>query len=127
MKKNRDADALAARLAAAANQPPVLVPFPKPSVPEPEVLLPEALSAEPEGEAKAADPPDDEPGRKKARRTRRSRAALAEPDDDTIAMSLRPRREVLTRYVLAASERTRETGRVVSAQHIMLERLEGGP
>ena len=42
-------------------------------------------------------------------------------------MSLRPRREVLTRYVLAASERARETGRVVSAQHIMLEVLERGP
>lgn len=125
MKKNRDADALAARLAAAANQPPVLLAFPRPMQPEPEVLPPvEAAPAEPEAEAGQ---PAGEARRKKARKTRPDRPAAAEPDEDTVAMSLRPRREVLRRYVLAASERTRDAGRVISAQQIMLEVLERGP
>jgi hypothetical protein len=42
-------------------------------------------------------------------------------------MTLRPTRALLTRYTLAAAERTRAAGRVVSAQEIMLEQLERGP
>ena len=80
MKKNRDADALAARLAAAANQPPVLVAFPRPSLPQPEVSPSDAPpSVEPEAKP---DLPADEPRRKKARRARPGRAASAELDDD---------------------------------------------
>lgn len=119
MKKNRDADALAARLAAAANQPPVLIAFPRPSPPESEAPLPETQVP--------AEPAAAEPRPNRARRARPNRAGPAEPEEDTVAISLRPRREVLRRYVLAASERTRETGRVVSAQQIMLEMLERGP
>jgi len=39
---------------------------------------------------------------------------------------LRPERELLTRYTLAAAERTKKEGRVVSAQEIMLEVLQRG-
>lgn len=49
------------------------------------------------------------------------------PATDTIGISLRPARTLLQRYTIAAAERTRKTGRVVSAQEIMLEQLEHGP
>lgn len=126
MKKNRDSDALAARLAAAGNQPPVFLAFPRAAPPEPEAAPPvETAAVEPEAKP---EPAAAEPRAKKPRRTRASRATPTQPEEeDTVAMSLRPSREVHTRYVLAAAERTRETRRVVSAQQIMLEVLERGP
>jgi hypothetical protein len=45
---------------------------------------------------------------------------------DNVGITLRPSREVLTRYTNAAAERTKKEGRVVSAQEIMLEVLEHG-
>ena len=42
----------------------------------------------------------------------------------TVAMTLRPSEELLKKYTLAAANRTRDTGRVASAQEIMLEILE---
>jgi hypothetical protein len=45
---------------------------------------------------------------------------------DTVGMTLRPARALLKRYTLAAAERTKQKGRVVSAQEIMLEVLERG-
>jgi hypothetical protein len=121
MKKNRDSDALAARLTAAGNQPPVVLAFPATTIPEPEAST--TLPVESEEVSTA---PIEEPKRKKPRKARAS-AANAEPDDNTVPISLRPRRELLTRYVVAASERTRDSGRVISAQQIMLEILEAGP
>jgi hypothetical protein len=106
MKKNRDADELAARITAAANQPAVVVSAPI-------VALPEAGSAQ-------------ELPRRKSVRARVKRQATDE-EDDTVAISLRPGRALLHRYTLAAAERTRETGRVISAQQIMLEILERWP
>jgi hypothetical protein len=35
--------------------------------------------------------------------------------------------DLVNRYVLAAADKTREKGRVVSAQEIMLAQLEKGP
>ena len=122
MKKHRDADELAARLTAAANQPPVVVAFPV------EAPSNSGVSSPPTHEsASARTTPATETSRRKARKSRATRAVSEEPEDDTVPMSLRPRREILSRYVMAASERTRETGRVISAQQIMLEVLERGP
>ena len=39
---------------------------------------------------------------------------------------MRPSKSLLQRYTLAAADRTRKAGRVISAQEIMLERLEDG-
>ena len=107
MKKHRDADELAARISAAANQPPVVVATPVTVAPEAE--------------------PIQEPRRRNYGTPRAKRRAANEPEDDTVPISLRPGRGLLNRYTMAASDRTRETGRVTSAQQIMLEVLERGP
>jgi hypothetical protein len=46
------------------------------------------------------------------------------PPVPTVGITLRPGAKLLNRYTLAAADRTREQGRVVSAQQIMLEVLE---
>ena len=51
-----------------------------------------------------------------------SRKAKAE----TLGINLRPSRALYGRYVALAADRSKETGRVVSAQQIMLEVLERG-
>lgn len=104
MKKHRDADALAARIAEAANQPAALVARPPRVAPEP------GATTEPK-----------QPVSSKI--TRKPRKAIP-PDGDTVGISLRPHRTLLSRYVLKAADRTREAGRVISAQEIMLEVLE---
>ena len=45
-------------------------------------------------------------------------------EPDTVPITLRPTSALLNKFVLKASERTREEGRVVSAQQIMIEALE---
>lgn len=104
MKKNRDASELAARIAAAARQPAGMssVPAPPQAAPEP--------PAKP-----AATRPAAESGKPK-------KAKVKEPQ--TVPITLRPDSALLNKFVLKASERTREEGRVVSAQQIMLEALE---
>ena len=42
----------------------------------------------------------------------------------TVPITLRPTKALLNRYTMAAADRTRATGRVISAQEIMLEQLE---
>ena len=106
MKKHRDADALAARIAEAASQPAAIVGKPPSVAPEP------VKTAEPKQAAAL------KPTRKP------TRARLL--DGDTVAISLRPHSTLLSRYVLKAADRTREAGRVISAQEIMLEVLERG-
>jgi len=46
---------------------------------------------------------------------------------DRVPITLRPPKALLERYTYAAADRSREIGRVVSAQEIMLEQLERGP
>lgn len=46
---------------------------------------------------------------------------------DTVAVTLRPPKALLQRYVHAAAERTQQAGRVVSAQEVMLDQLARGP
>lgn len=104
MKKNREASDLAARLAAAAKQPAGMsaVPTPPQAVAEPP-----AKPAATKVVAEAAKP---------------KKAKVKEPQ--TVPITLRPDSNLWNRFVLKASERTREEGRVISAQQIMLEALE---
>ena len=101
MKPNRSASELAARLATAASKPPAL-----PTAPAEEAPVVSTTTTAP---------------------MRRPAAPKGRPATDTIGISLRPARTLLHRYTIAAAERTRQTGRVVSAQEIMLEQLERGP
>lgn len=121
MKKNPNSSDLAARIAAAASKPagrsaaaepavtpataPVLVSStPAPKQAEPVTLPPVTATA---------------PARSKAKKTKPS-------EPDTVSITLRPSSALLGKYVLKAVERTREKGRVVSAQQIMIEVLERG-
>jgi len=106
MKMNRDADALAARIAEAASQPAAFVAKAPSVAPEP------MKTAEPKQAA--------------ALKPTRKAAKARLPDGDTVAISLRPHRALLSRYVVKAADRAREAGRVISAQEIMLEVLERG-
>ena len=100
MKPSRDASALAASLTAAASAP---------------LRLPERPPPEP---ANVAPPPVAvAPTVKPARKARAAPAA-------TVGITLRPDGRLLNRYTLAAADRTRAEGRVISAQQIMLEVLE---
>jgi hypothetical protein len=122
MKKHPDADALAERLTAAANKPPVVLAFPVATPLESEVTPP----VQPESAETTPTTLAPEPRRRNARKARANAQAAEQAEDNTVPISLRPHRELLKRYVLAASDRTRETGRVISAQQIMLEWLERG-
>ena len=104
MKPNRDAAALAASLSAAAAAPLRLPERPSPPEPAIASLPPPVVAA---------------PAPKPARTPRAAAAAVA-----TVGITLRPGTKLLNRYTLAAADRTREEGRVVSAQQIMLEVLE---
>jgi hypothetical protein len=104
MKKNRDSSDLAARIAAAARQPAGTG-----AIPVPVLVTP----------APAATPQISEPSVPK-----RTKQKKAKPETDTVPITLRPSSALLNKFVLKASERAREEGRVISAQHIMLEALE---
>jgi hypothetical protein len=97
MKPNRDANELAARLGAAASKP---VPLPE-------------MAAQPVANQEA--------------RTQVPKQKASKTRSDTVGITLRPSRALLSRYTLAAAERTRQEGRVVSAQEVMIEILERGP
>jgi hypothetical protein len=118
MKRHPVADALALRLTAAANQPPAVVGLPL--TPMPEAVAPAPPSPETKQVASAAVP------ERKQRKSRKAERLAEEDQGDTMALSLHPRRELYKRYVLAASDRMRETGRTTSPQQIMLEVLERG-
>lgn len=105
MRKYRDADELAARITAAASQPPAILAAPEPASGVP---------------APSSDAATEEQQRQPNRKQKETR----QPDVDTVPISLRPHRALLNRYIMAAAERTREEGRVISAQQIMLEVLE---
>ncbi len=106
MKKNRDSSELAARIAAAARQPAGTSSTPVP-------VLVSSIPAAKESVAESA------PTRSKSKKTKPK-------EPDTVPITLRPSSALLNKFVLKASERTREEGRVISAQQIMLEALERG-
>ena len=118
MKKNRDSSDLAARIERAASQPAGRSATPALALPP--VTAPVLVSSTPAAKTPAATPVvAAAPERPKAKKTK-----PAEPD--TVPISIRPSSALLSKYVIKASERTREEGRVVSAQQIMLEVLERG-
>jgi hypothetical protein len=104
MKKSRDSSDLAARIEAAARQPAGTS-----SAPAPVLVSPAPVIKEPVAESA--------PTRSKAKKTKPK-------EPDTVPMSIRPTNALLNKFVLKAAERTREEGRVISAQQIMLEVLE---
>jgi len=106
MKKNRDSSELAAKIAAAASQPAGRTAAPKPAI--------APVASTPTAKVPAAAPA---PAPLKAKKIK-----PAEPD--TVPITLRPSSALLSKFVLKASERTREEGRVISAQQIMIEALE---
>jgi len=105
MKPTRDAAALAASLTSAAN---ATLPLPQKATAE-VVAMPPRIEAPPQAEAPPA-----------------KKSAKVKPVADTVGITLRPERELLSRYTMAAAERTKKEGRVVSAQEIMLEVLQRG-
>jgi len=105
MKPTRDAAALAASLTTAANA----------SLPLPDRGAAEVVAMPPRTEA---------PSKVEAPHVRK--AGKVKPAADTVGITLRPERELLNRYTMAAAERTKKEGRVVSAQEIMLEVLQRG-
>lgn len=104
MKAPKAVDDLAARLTSAAAAP--LVAPAAPAAPAPVVSEPAATPAKRERKAV----PKKGTGKK-------------EPAD-TQQMTLRPTRALISRYVAAAADRSRQAGRMVSPQEVMLEILE---
>jgi hypothetical protein len=112
MKKNRDSSELAAKLAAAASQPAGRSSAPKPApAPAPAPVL---VSSTPVAKTPPTAPA---PAPSKAKKTKPT-------EPDTVPITLRPSSTLLSKFVIKASERTLEEGRVVSAQQIMIEALE---
>jgi hypothetical protein len=105
MKKNPNSSDLAARLTAAAKQPAGAAALPPPVLVSP---TPEATTPVKPVQAPA--------------RAKQKKVKPKEPD--TLPITLRPSSELWNKFVLKAAERTREEGRVISAQQIMLEALE---
>jgi hypothetical protein len=106
MKKNLHSSDLAARIEAAAKQPAGARKLP------PAVLVSPAEEEKP--------PTDDQASAPTAAKQKKAKAK----EPDSVPITLRPSSELLNKYVLKAAERTREEGRVVSAQQIMIEALE---
>jgi hypothetical protein len=104
MKKNKESSDLAAKLTAAASQPVGAKSVPAAATP---VLV----SSAPEAKVPVAAP-------------ERAKSKKIKPEPDTVPITLRPSSALLSKFVLKASERTREEGRVISAQQIMIEALE---
>jgi hypothetical protein len=111
MKQSRDAAALAASLQTAATTP---LPLP-------------AHNREREPATTIVSPAPEAEHAPRAHAPLRKKAAKVRVAHDTIGITLRPDRELHNRYVLAAAERTRKEGKVISAQQIMLEVLAIGP
>src|ERR1700759_4156575 len=108
MKPHRDAAALAASLSRAAT-----APLPLPTMPPEAPAVPANTSIAPEEKKIAAAPAP--------RKAAKQKIVL-----DTVQVTLRPRRELLERYVIAAADRTRDEKKPISPQQIMLEVLEKG-
>jgi hypothetical protein len=110
MKPNRDSAALAASLRAAADAP---LPLPA------STLESETLPDSGPGKGQPEQPTQADSLVKK-------KPSRVKDPTGTVQIALRPERDLLNRYVLAAAERTRKEGKVISAQQIMLQVLESG-
>ncbi len=146
MKPNRDAQALAARLAGAMNTPVPLPSAPAAATASPgpaanstddgqqqpgPLAPPSSLQNEPPaptGSAgvsttTAAPPSEEEP----PRRLGRGAGAGKRKGVATTAITLRLPKALFQKYVNSAADRSRKAGKVVSAQKMMVEQLERGP
>ncbi|KAA0072631.1 hypothetical protein CIW54_28355 (plasmid) [Paraburkholderia sp. T12-10] len=106
MKAAKGVDDLAAHLTRAATAPLVTAPAPA-----------------------AAVAPTPAPARTPARRDRKAtpqKDAVKKEPTETMQLTLRPTRALYGRYVAAAADRSRQEGRIVSVQEIMIEILEKG-
>jgi hypothetical protein len=124
MKPGRDADALAAKLTAAANTPlplPNVVPVSSIVADPPEPAAFESSAMETMSVTSNPQPQDAE---EEARQ--RKRRPKPKEKFDTIGITLRPGRDLYELYVLAAAERTRRERKLFSPQQIMLEILADG-
>lgn len=115
MKQTRDAVALAASLTNAANAP---LPLPQRATPS-VVSMPQRVETPKEEALEQETPPPKETAQPR-------KATKVKIMSDTVGITLRPSRELLNDYIVAAAERTKTKGRVVSAQEIMIEVLERG-
>ncbi|KVD99664.1 hypothetical protein WI91_02395 [Burkholderia vietnamiensis] len=114
MKQPKGVDDLAARLGAAAASP----------------LVPVAVAPVAAAPAAAA-PPEAAPVRQRTRTAAKQakpaeKGAEKKEPADTMQLTIRPTRTLYARYVSAAADRSRQLGRMVSAQEVMLEILEKG-
>ena len=117
MKKSSKSAMMAARFESAANKPAGRGVLPAPAP----VLAPVLVSTAPAANVPESAPVQ-APAASAAARLKAKKTKLSEPD--TIPITLRPSNALLSKYVMKAAERTREEGRVVSAQQIMIEALE---
>jgi hypothetical protein len=118
MKPNRDAAALAASLSNAASAP---LPLPQ-RIPVAANTSFVPVEAPPDEKPSVKTPPvERQPAAPPAKKTSKTKSA-----PDTVGITLRPERELLNRYTLAAADRTRKEGKVISAQQIMIEVLKRG-
>jgi hypothetical protein len=111
MKPTRDAAALAASLSKAAT-----APLPLPTMPPEAPAVPANTSIGPEETKIAAVTTTPAP----------KRVTKQKIVSDTVQVTLRPPRELLERYIIAAADRTRDEKKPISPQQIMLEVLEKG-
>jgi hypothetical protein len=118
MKQDRNSAALAAELLKAAKEPLPL--------PEKQSAAVIAIPHGTETEAAAAVENPETEGAPPVEARRSKKAAKGRTVLETVAITLRPSRELLNDYTMAAAERTKATGKVISAQEIMLEVLERG-
>jgi hypothetical protein len=109
MKKSPTSSDLAARIEAAAKQPAGAGKVPR------AVLVSPTPAEKPPVLGDQAQPSAPMPAKLKKTKPK---------EPDTVPITLRPSTELLNKYVLKAAERTREEGRVISAQQIMIEALE---
>ncbi len=118
MRQPKGVDDLAARLGAAAASPLV----PAPADPAPAAAPTPAPAPAP---APAATPSVAR-GRTASRAKPAGKGRGKKEPADTMQLTLRPTRALYARYVAAAADRSRQAGRMVSPQEVMLEILEKG-
>ena len=118
VKQDRNSAALAAELLKAAKEPLPLPEKQSASV----IAMPQRTESEATPPVKVAETEASAPA--EARRAKKP--AKGKTVVETVAITLRPSRELLNDYTMAAAERTKTMGKVISAQEIMLEVLERG-
>ncbi|WP_080416035.1 hypothetical protein [Burkholderia ubonensis] len=114
MKQPKKVQDLAASLLAASHAP--LVSTSAPAVASAPAPAPAPAASEPSLARERREAPAKPAGQGKGKK---------EPAD-TMQLTLRPTRTLYARYVTAAADRSRQAGRMVTPQEVMLEILEKG-